>query len=216
MKSKHFTLHDEKYFQGYQVYTDRGPLVTQYLERAFDTVHRALQCHSRTLAIRVDLHLPDTVQQYDTAVIHRFFKSLKEQIKHNRNQALKRNPHAHQTDVRYVWCKEQGVNNKPHYHVLLLLNAYAFNSLGDSSSVEGNNMATRIKKAWLSALGYHSEEDRRQKGTLVHFCEDGVYRINAHHDDGTLAKVLYRLSYLCKADSKNFAHHQHQFGRSNR
>ncbi|WGW00124.1 inovirus Gp2 family protein [Vibrio sp. YMD68] len=215
MQCKHFSLHTESTFKGYPVYTKRGPLIQQYLERSFETVYSSLQHYPRTFAIRVDLHLPDTLIQYNNHVINRFLTSLKEQIAHNRRQATKRNPYAHQSCVRYIWCKEQGIGSTPHYHVVLLFNADAFDTLGHPKSTNGN-MAARIKKAWLRALNYDAEKDIQNMGTLIHFCTNGTYKLNALHDNGEIAALLYRVSYLCKAETKHFTHHQHQFGRSNR
>lgn len=213
--SKNFTLYSDNQYQGYSIYTGKGPLIKQYLERTFETIGHALNDYPRTLALRVDLHFPwDGMQQYDNQVINRFFKSLSEQIKHNRAQATKRNPYAHQTKVRYIWCKEQDTSNSPHYHVLILLNHDAFGALGDITAREGN-MAARIKKAWLRALGYNSKHDMETHGSLVHFCQNGVYHINTKNGDNSIADLLYRASYFCKAETKSFAHHQHFFGRSN-
>lgn len=213
--SKNFTLYTDNQYQGYPIYTNKGPLVTQYLERTFETIQHALTEHPRTLAIRVDLHLPQNgMQQYDNNVINRFFKSLREQIKHNRDMAKRKNPYAHQSKVRYIWCKEQSTSIVPHYHVLILLNSDAFDSLGSPASTEGN-MAARIKKAWLRALGYTLSAEMMTYGSLVHFCDNGVYKINAQYDGDLLKALLYRTSYFCKADTKNFAHNQHYFGRSN-
>ncbi|WP_186294789.1 inovirus Gp2 family protein [Vibrio algivorus] len=212
---KNFTLYSDNQYQGYPIYTAKGPLIKQYLERTFDTISHALNEYPRTLALRVDLHFPwNGMQKHDNQVINRFFKSLREQIKHNRAQATKQNPYAHQSKVRYIWCKEQDTSASSHYHVLILLNHDAFGALGGVTASEGN-MAARIKKAWLRALGYHSREDMMTYGSLVHFCDNSVYKINAQYDSGLLADLLYRASYFCKAETKNFAHHQHFFGRSN-
>lgn len=212
MLTKHLTPYTEPTFQQFRVHTDRGPLIKEYLERAFRVTHYALDIHPRTFAIRVDLHFPDNMAQYNKNVITRFFTSLKEQLKHNREQATKKNRYAHQSSVNYVWCKELSqCGKKPHYHVLILLNADAFDTLGHPTSTK-NNMAARIKIAWLRALGYDEKQYMQIMGTLIHFCENGTYKVSKYHDTDTLAKLLYRLSYFCKADTKDFTLYEHPFG----
>ncbi len=128
--------------------------------------------------------------------------------------ARRNNPYAHQNTVSYVWCKEHNISDEPHYHLLLMFNNDAYTALGHYEATEGN-MAARIKKAWLSALGYHPERDMKRYGSLVHFCENGAYRINTNNDNGSLGQLLYRASYLCKVETKRFGDNQHVFGRSN-
>ncbi|WP_105901868.1 inovirus Gp2 family protein [Vibrio gangliei] len=212
---KNFSLYTANQYQGYSVYTRKGPLVRQYLERTFETIAHTLKRHPRVFAVRVDLRFPvNGMQQYDNQVINKFFKSLREQIKHNRAMAMRNNPYAHQTKVSYIWCREQDTSNGPHYHVLIMFNGNAYTSLGNYKEIKGN-MAARIKKAWLSALGYHPLYDMDMYGALVHFCKNGVYHINTNYDNDSLADLLYRASYLCKVDTKRFECYQHVFGRSN-
>ncbi len=49
---KNLSLYTERCYQGYQVYTRKGPLVRQYLERTFETIAHTLNQHPRTFAIR--------------------------------------------------------------------------------------------------------------------------------------------------------------------
>ncbi|TWC30204.1 uncharacterized protein DUF3296 [Pseudomonas sp. SJZ079] len=65
---------------------------------------------------------------YTNEVISRFIESFKAKIEHHRIRARKRCPYAHDFRGRYVWAGE--VAQRPHYHLLILLNRDAFYSVG--------------------------------------------------------------------------------------
>ncbi|CAI2041023.1 Uncharacterised protein [Serratia fonticola] len=46
--------------------TNHGPLCKHYLDRNEFIIEKALKCHHRTLAIRVDLRLPESI--FDTDI----------------------------------------------------------------------------------------------------------------------------------------------------
>lgn len=192
----------------------KGPFAVQYLDRLYNTLQRALADHPRHFAVRFDLRFPDDPavrSQYlsDSSVIKRFCGSLKAKIAHDRARAQRQNGRAHDTTVRYVWSREYSNDNIPHYHFLLLLNRDAYWTLGRLGS-EQENMANRIESAWASALGLL---DTKKRG-LIHFCENGVYRVDRAADDSTFEALFHRASYLCKAQTKHYGDHSHAFGAS--
>ncbi|PJE53689.1 inovirus Gp2 family protein [Marinomonas sp. BSi20584] len=202
----HSLYYGSKY-QGVRVYTKKGALVENYLVKTFHTIKQAIKSNPRTFAIRFDLHFFPEIESSESFIITKFFESLKAQIKANRTKASRNNVRTHLSDVRYVWCREREKSKNAHYHVLLLFNADAFDSLGKVNAHEGN-MAGRIKKAWASALGCLVEDI----DTLVHFCEKGTYKIMPSNYETQLPLLLYRASYLCKAITKDFGDYRHAFG----
>lgn len=207
-------LHYSSTFEGLPVMVDKGPYVVQYLSRLKSTIEQALDQYPRLLAFRVDLRLPagvDLPEHTDSnAVISRFLDSFKAKIRHNRLSARERNRYAHDSRVRYVWAREVGQRERPHYHLLILLNRDAFYSIGKRES-EANNMFSRMEEAWASALGLHVED----VAGLVHIPGNPVYRINRDGRKGhSFSELFYRASYLCKAATKRYGEGHWGFGTS--
>ncbi len=206
------TLFEQVSYAGLPVMHDKGPFVTEYLEALLRTLNKSLDDYPRLCSIRFDLRFPHNFQADDemttNTVISRFIESLKAKIEHDRMCARRRNPHAHQTKVRYVWAREVGSDGRVHYHVALFLNGDAYFTLGkfDSESV---NLGKRITAAWASALWI---TESHAVG-LVHFSDKGVYRIQAS-DPLAVADFFHRASYLCKVKTKSFGFGYHGFGYS--
>lgn len=62
--------------------------------------------------------------------------------------ALKANPNVHDTEVRFSWVREVGVDGSFHYHFVFYLNRDAFNTLGSFRATSGN-LYTRLVEAWV-------------------------------------------------------------------
>jgi hypothetical protein len=123
-------------------------------------------------------------------------------VAHNRKDQV------HDTRVRYVWAREEGQHGVPHYHGLILVNAYAFNSLGRFDS-EFDNMARRLQSAWASALGISFEAATG----LVETPMNATYEMT--RDDLSGQHDLFRRAcYLCKAATKVYGDWVHAFGAS--
>lgn len=71
-------------------------------------------------------------------------------------------------------------------------------------------MAMRIMAAWISALGIPRDESVG----LVHFPAKRVYRIDANSDGFffQVSDLFKRLSYLAKADTKQYGDASKSFG----
>lgn len=205
------TIHYADTFQGLPVMADKGPFFSNYLARLKLTIERSLAQYSRVLAFRVDLRLPTTAQlpdyAYTNEVISLFLESFKAKIKHNREMARKTNPYAHNSNVRYVWAREQGQGGRPHYHLVILLNQDAFYTVGklDSDKV---NMFHRLEEAWASALRLQVHE----VSGLVELPRNATYRLR--RDDETYQELFKRASYLCKTATKAFGDGCHGFDTS--
>lgn len=210
-------LHHDNTFEGLPVIVRKGPFIEQYLSRLKRTIEQALDEYPRLLAFRVDLRLPaayDLSTDVDSnAVISRFLDSFKAKIRHNRFKARERYKFAHDSQVRYVWTREEGQRERPHYHLLILLNRDAFYGLGKLDST-ADNMISRMQEAWASALGMPVEHARG----LVHIPVDPVYRVDREPKDpkkaDRLPELFYRASYLCKAATKRYGNGHWGFGTS--
>ena len=210
-ENSNLILHYEQIFEGFPVQTERGPLVVPYLRRSKETLARSLQQYSRVFAFRVDLRFPvgfsfPIIDNND--VLERFFASLKAKIRHNRDQALTLNRYAHDTLVRYFWCRENGRHGIPHYHLAIMLNYDAFCTLG-KFEIDRYNLFNRLHEAWSSALDLSTN----QVFGLVEFPTNPYY-ILRRDDMSSVAEFFYRVSYLCKAETKFYGNGVHGFGSS--
>lgn len=205
-------LHYDNTYHGLLVQTEKGPLISQYLESLHRVVNSALQYYPRVFAFRVDLRLPVEQQfpdyVYTNQVIERFLESFKAKIKHNRRMARQVNRYAHDSVVRYVWAREEGQHGRPHYHVAFLLNYDAFCALG-SFTPGRDNMFNRLQEAWASALGLPVEDVMG----LVEIPSNPCYRLGCGDGEG-VADFFFRASYLCKAATKVYGDGHHGFGAS--
>lgn len=210
-------LHCGNSFKGMQLMVEEGPFIEDYLSRLAETIELAVDQYPRVFAFRVGLCLPQRddlpVDVYTNDVISRFFESFKAKIEHDRRKARDRHPRAHDCKVRYVWAREVGRGERPHYHLLILLNGNAYRSIGRLQS-KADNMFNRLQGAWASALGLSVD----QIAGLVEIPENAVYRLYRSPRCGYLgmlyAELFYRGSCLCTAATKYFGDGQHGFGSS--
>ncbi|MDO1900838.1 inovirus-type Gp2 protein, partial [Escherichia coli] len=128
-----------------------------WLSRFDILLDSALAQHRAVSLIRVDLRFPEYMPvtlidpDPDSAVISRFFASLKAKIQASHRKKRCVNQRVHATSLRYFWCREFGKEKgRKHYHVILLLNKDAWCSPGDFTVP--SSLATLIKLAWCSAL----------------------------------------------------------------
>lgn len=197
------------------IYAELSKLSECYLSSIDEVLASALRVHPRTFVIRIDLHFPQRVNcpdypyNYEYGAITRFISSFKAKISHHQGKSAKSGKRVHATSVKYIWAKEIYESLSPHYHLVLLVNADAYRSLGNMS-YHGDNMINRIKQAWASALSI----PEINCGGLVHKPDNPTYKldINANNFSQVYADVFYRLSYLAKLDTKNYGDHSRSFG----
>lgn len=205
-------LHYEDTYQGLPVQTKHGPLIVEYLDLLHLTMQRALNEHQRTFAFRVDLRFPEKLGAAafiaSNIMMERFFASFKAKIRHNRATAKKKNRHAHDTTVRYVWAREIGHGGKPHFHLVIFLNNDAFFSLGLFESKQ-KNMFHRLQEAWASALRLHIN----QVIGLVEIPNNPCYYVQLDEQE-SVEQLFFRASYLCKSATKSYGNGCHGFGSS--
>lgn len=211
-QNHNLTLHYDNAYQGLPVMHEKGPFIREHLERLHSTMQRALDQYPRVFAFRVELKFPNSGMlpsyAFTNEVISRFFESFKAKIEHSRSVARRNNRYAHPCTVRYVWVREIASSDRPHYHLVILLNKDAYSVLGHFRS-EGRNLFNRLEEAWASALGLR----RDAVAGLVHIPPNPVYYI-ARDSWQSQADFFHRASYLCKAATKEYGDRQHSFGAS--
>ncbi|WP_226940078.1 inovirus Gp2 family protein [Halomonas colorata] len=199
-------------FNGLSLQEKHLPMASEYLQALYDTMQKALVDYPRVLAFRVDPVIPTAISDRMTledhkGLIARFIASLKAIIKHDRK--IKRQAGwVPDTKVRYVWCREVGLNGKPHYHFFLLLNRDVYHMPGKACS-QNENLISRVSRAWYSALG------------VTWNPQDPWVRVPTHPfywiergDVNSFQQAFYRASYFCKANTKQYGLGLRAFGTS--
>ncbi|HHU95026.1 MAG TPA: inovirus Gp2 family protein [Alcaligenaceae bacterium] len=178
-----------------------------------EVINQALETHTRTTVIRVDLRFPQDVinVEDDSKVITRFFSSLRAKILNDLRRKNKDWGRNHRCSVNYVWVREYGDrSNRKHYHVLIFLNKDVYHSLGDFNESEGN-LAALIKQAWNSANGL----DSHILAAPVYFHNKVFYMDgNSEHLLDQVREVTEHASYLTKLITKRFGDGNRSIGRS--
>lgn len=199
----------------------RSPIDRDILIPLLNMVYGALVQNNRILAIRTDPRfalshvpgepdLPICFQRDDAQAITRFFESLKSQLRADHNRSRRSGD---TTLPSYGWCRERDTSEHSHYHLMLLFNADVYGYLGNYQELNAKNMATRIQKAWCSAIGLAHED----YSTLAEFPPNAVYRFSRIDalDRSTLYwDFLIRLAYLAKTRTKDVHNDYRNFGTS--
>jgi hypothetical protein len=199
----------------------RSPIDLNILNPLLNMVCGTLEQNNRVLGIRTDMRLalshvpgepdlPICFQRDDAQAITRCFESLKSQLRADHNRS--RRP-GDPTLPSYGWCRERDTSIHPHYHLVLLFNADVYGYLGNYQDPDAGNMATRIQKAWCSALGL----DYPDYATLAEFPPNAVYRFSrfdALDRNPVYWDFLIRLAYLAKTRTKDVHSGYRNFGTS--
>ena len=199
----------------------RSPIDLNILNPLLNMVYGTLEQNNRILGIRTDQRfaqshvpgepdLPICFQRDDEQAITRFYESLKSQLRADHNRS--RRP-GDPTLPSYGWCRERDTSVHPHYHLVLLFNADVYGYLGNYQDPDADNMATRIQKAWCSALGL----DYPDYAALTEFPPNTVYRFSrfdALDRNPVYWNFLVRLAYLAKTRTKDVHSGYRNFGTS--
>ena len=199
----------------------KSPIDLNILNPLLNMVYGTLEQNNRILGIRSDLRfaqshvpgepdLPLCFQRDDTQAISRFFESLKSQLRADHNRSGRPGD---PTLPSYGWCRERDTSEHPHYHLMLLFNGDVCRYLGNYKDRNGDNMSTRIQKAWCSAVGLAHED----YATLAEFPPNAVYRFSrfdALDRSPVYWDFLIRLAYLAKTRTKDVHSGYRNFGTS--
>ncbi|BBT69388.1 TPA: inovirus Gp2 family protein [Citrobacter freundii] len=184
-------------------------------------VYGTLDQYNRILAIRTDLRfaqshvpgepdLPICFQRDDAQAITRFFDSLKSQLRADHNRSKRPGIPSLPS---YGWCRERDTSVHLHYHLMLLFNRDVYGYLGNYQNLDADNMATRIQKAWCSAVGLSHQD----YPTLTEFPFNPEYwfsRADALNRTQIYWDFLIRLAYLAKTRTKDVHCGYRNFGTS--
>lgn len=193
----------------------QAPFNEAYLPRMINVINNAVAEHPRTMAIRVDLHLPDDECNARQGLMSRFIESLDAKIEARYRSKQKQGKRTYSSHLRHLWVREVGEENrKSHYHVVLFVNKDTFSGLGRYDE-SGTGLASLIQAAWLSGLGLSNQSDYR---TLVHFPEKPLYYLDINAEDYRMiyGKLTFRLSYFAKERTKSYCREERSFGSSQR
>ncbi len=191
------------------------------LRRLLEVVDNTLEQYNRILAIRVDLRfaqdsipdapdMPVCFQRTDERTITRFIESLKSQLRAAHHRAGRSGTPALPS---YVWVRERNESEYPHYHLVLLFNRDIYGYLGNYLQDDADNMATRIQRAWCSAIGLGYPD----YASLVNFPENPVFRFDrrdALTRHSNYLDFLLRITYLAKKNTKELITDFRNFGTS--
>lgn len=192
--------------------------IKEYLDSNIKVMDQALLNHSRTLAIRFDLHFPshyfdpDYPAGYSKKEITRFIESFKSKTIYLMRKRVRNGRRIHKNKLSYIWALESGKEGAIHYHVVLFLNNDNFRSLGIKKS-KVSPLLNMLIEAWQSALNITYEK----AWNLIHIPENAEYRlkkVNSSQYGGEYRKLYKRLSYLSKADTKVFGQRKNSYGHS--
>lgn len=198
---KNITVQAEKMF---------GKINYYHRDRSLETIYSALSNFKRVAAFRCDLRFaqdmpggdPDSVacfERADSSAITRFIESLKSRLREKLKREGKRVP---APLFEYIWVREQDRSLHPHYHVILFFNRDHYAFRGNYTDTDADNMATRIQRAWCSALGVEFP----YYASLVHFPDKGGYRFNqkdAITHTQEYRNCLQAVSYFWKISTKD-------------
>ncbi|PHR17756.1 MAG: transposase [Sphingopyxis sp.] len=206
------TLFHEPIYKGFAVQTHKGPLILNYLDRLHGLFAAALNQYSSLYVVRLDLHFSNREELPDDACtnapIERFLASLKAKLDWRDASIRKQHGRVNRHGMRYAWAREIGPESqRPHYHLVLILNKSAFQSLGNYSDPSAPGLYRICFEAWASAI--HQPYDLAEG--LVSVVSDGQWHLN-RIDQGPYREALFAASYLCKARSKVFELGFHCFG----
>jgi hypothetical protein len=140
------------------------------LERIDGQLAAMLSHHSKVLVIRLDLHVldnPDTNEQVSAFI--RRLRKWTDQKGHKR--------------LGYVWCREQHKSDKPHYHLVIILNG---------------NITCHPHNVIKAVMRYWKDWDIGTVYTPKH-----CYYLVKRDDQKAYDAVIWRTSYLAKVHSKD-------------
>lgn len=205
------TLFLEPTYKNFPVQTHQGPLIENYLQRLHGMFVSAMNEYSRLYVVRLDLRfragdeLPDIART--NLPIKKFLDSLKAKLKHKDMMTLRRTGRKNDHGMRYAWAREIGSDSqRPHYHLVLILNGDAYRSLGNYRDAEQPGLYKRCQEAWASAIGQPFD----LADGLVSVAPNGQWSLN-RLDQMVFCDAFYSASYLCKARSKVFELGFHAF-----
>ena len=199
----------------------RSRMSRYMLRRSLAVVYDFLEKNNRIFAVFAVLRfaqshaadepdLPLCFQRDDEKAITRALDSLKSQL---RAEHLRSGRAGEPALPAYIWARERNTSEHPHYHLVLLFDREVYAYLGNYTEPDADNMATRIQKAWCSAIGL----DYPDYASRVHFPKNHTAWFTRHHAL-TLSPDYYdfllRVAYLAKYNTKDLSDGYRNLGTS--
>ena len=199
----------------------RSRMSRYMLRRSLAVVYDFLEKNNRIFAVFAVLRfaqshaadepdLPLCFQRDDEKAITRALDSLKSQL---RAENLRSGRAGRPALPAYIWARERNTSEHPHYHLVLLFDREVYAYLGNYTEPDADNMATRIQKAWCSAIGL----DYPDYASRVHFPKNHTAWFTRHHAL-TLSPDYYdfllRVAYLAKNNTKHLSDGYRNLGTS--
>lgn len=219
--NKNLTIIKATSFKNFPLITPRYQgdfeFIEEYLQTNINVMNNALHTHARTLAVRVDLHLPRqtsgaALNAFQEAYITRFIKSLKSKIENHIARTRREGKRAHDSAVKYIWVCEQGDIGEDHYHLVLFFNNDTFRHPGIKRTGQSpSNLINIIIGAWSGAL----KIDLDNAWDLVTIPPGASYLLrNTSIPDQAYCDLFERLSYFAKVKSKAYGENRNSYGSS--
>ena len=194
-----------------------GEHVLAYKKHIERVVNDAISEFPRTMALRVDVNYPPILDRGDTVccfpnlepgAISRFRNALNAMLEANERTRAANGKRIYPNRVRHVWAREFSEEGKCHFHLGLFFNKDAYCHLGDYEAER--NLRMMIVRAWYNALGLELDD----YPGLVHYPENCRYilDVNDFNFEGEYNKLLNRLDYLAKLDTKAYGDGDRSFG----
>lgn len=178
-------------YRGYAINTGTNnnlPCNTKTLDQIIDATEIMTSNHSKTLAIRLDIH---SEQDSDKTLNRRDVTRILENTKRNINTKFKDSKN--QPDIKTIVTTEQtSPEANPHYHVMYLVNGNAIQN-GYSIYEEVNKQVKNKLDTDTDGLVHFSESNGKQGIMIDRNSEDFEQQKNS---------TVYAGSYLAKARSK--------------
>ncbi|AHF76145.1 Putative transposase [Sodalis praecaptivus] len=198
-----------------------SPIERYILRKSLAVVYNTLEHDNRIFACRTDLRFaedhvsddPDSLvchQRVDPQAITRCIESLKSQLREDHRRSGR---HGKPALPAYVWARERDTSEHPHYHLMLLFKRNVYGYLGNYTNRDADNMATRMQKAWCSAVGLNYP----YYAALANFPKNQSFkfdRSDALARSPVYVDFLLRLSYLAKENTKDVHDGYRNFGTS--
>lgn len=200
--NSNLTIWYDSHYRGLPLMVEKGPFITEYLEKLWQTIQRARWFYSRVYAARIDLKFPvgyDMPEEFvHNTVLSRFIESFKDQIKKDQARSARKGRRVHPTELFYFWVREVSSARQPHYHFAFMLNGNAYHTLGKLKARKRRvNLFHRLQWAWAKALGPSIDASG-----LVNVPENAEFSLGMGVNDPGVVAFFHRTSYFCKAATK--------------
>jgi len=188
MTMSRFTKTKEKTYKGYQLYegakAEEG-FSTEILDSLLQIVTFTLQRHSQVLMVCLQFNFPAVlnVDGIDNSCFQSFIEAYRRCLA---NKGM---------DPEYLWVRETGtINDRCHYHLLLLLDGNTIRYFGDPFEV---------RKYWLNALKNHFNYDSEVAPLHVQTLPQMQHGIMIKRSDPSAISMAIEIgSYLAKIATK--------------